>query len=395
VASTAERRACSERTYDRSVSESSPGGRARGGLAFRVGSVPVVMPWSGVLGVLIIAWLWSPSFAQRTAGGGSEIVVALVFAVLFYASILLHELGHAVVARYCGYPVEQIVLWVLGGYTSYRRDDESSWREGLIAAAGPITSLLLGGFCAVLGNSGIAGSDPRVLAVLSALAWSNTLLGVYNALPGLPLDGGAVLKSVVWAVTDSEHRGTVIAGWTGRVVAVAVFVLPLLPYLLTGQQPPLPLVVIGLLIAGYLFAGANDALRRSRLVSRLPTLSASQLARTAVPVAADLPLSEALRQVDAARAGGFVVVDPTGRPVAIGNEDAVRAVPLQRRPWVPASSVARSVAPGAWLGSGLVGRDLLAAMQDHPAADYLVVDEHHHIVGVLATADVERALTTA
>lgn len=377
------------------MSDTEPDRPSRGGLAFRIGSVPVLMPWSGVLGVLLIAWLWSPSFAQHVGGRGGEVTVALVFAVLFYVSILLHELGHAVVARYCGYPVQQIVLWVLGGYTSYRRDDDSSWREGLIAAAGPVTSLLLGGVCAVAGNSGVAGSDPRVLAVLSALAWSNTVLGIYNALPGLPLDGGAVLKSVVWAVTRSEHRGTVVAGWTGRVVAVAVFVLPLLPYLAAGQQPPLTLVVFGLLIAAYLFAGANDALRRSRLASRVPSLSAAQLARRAVPVARDLPLSETIRQVDEAGANSFVVVDLDGRPLAIGNEDAVRAVPLQRRPWVPASSVARSVQPGAWLRSGLAGHDLLAAMQDHPAAEYLVVDEQHHIVGILTTSDVERALTTA
>lgn len=369
------------------------GSGRRSGLSVRIAGIPVVMPWSGLLGVLLIAYLWTPSFAARGTARGQEIVVALVFAVLFYVSVLLHEAGHAAVARACGYPVQQIVLWVLGGYTSYHRHDDSSWREGLIAAAGPATSLLLGVACWAAGTAGLAG-DGTAAAVLAALAWSNTLLGVYNALPGLPLDGGAVLKSLVWGISGSEHRGTVVAGWAGRVVAVAVFVVPMLPFLLRGQQPPLTLVVFGGLIAAYLFAGANDALRRSTIGARVPALSVAALARPAVAVGQDVPLAEALRQVEAAQAGGFVVVDAQGRPVGIGHEDAVRAVPPERRPWVPTGSVARTADPAAWLPVELTGHALVAALQAHPASEYLVVDAERRIVGVLATADVERALTT-
>ncbi len=366
----------------------------RGGVSFRLGSLPVTMPWSGVLGVLLIAYLWSPTFAQRGEGRGAEVIVALVFAVLFYASVLGHELAHALAARACRYPVHGIVLWVLGGYTSYERPDDSSWREALIAAAGPAGSLLLGGLWAVLGGSGLLGDDPRLLAVLGALAWSNVLLGLYNALPGLPLDGGAVLKGIVWALTGSESRGTTVAGWTGRVVAVVAFVLPVLPYLLAGRQPPLLPVLLGLMIAGYLMVGANQALRRARVERRLPTLELDRLVRPVVPVARDLPLSEALRAVGDAHAGGFVIVDGAGVPTAVGHEEAVQAVPLQRRPWVPAASVARGLPPGSVLRSGLAGRALLSAMQAHPAAEYVVVDGAGRLSGVLVTADVERALTS-
>ena len=353
------------------------------------------MPWSGVLGVLLIAYLWAPSFDLADAGGSRQVITSLVFALLFYASILLHELGHAAVAKACGYPVHQIVLWVLGGFTSYERRDDSSWREAVIAAAGPATSLLLGGACAVAASSGVLGTDDAVLAVAAALAWSNTFLGIYNALPGLPLDGGAVLKGIVWALTRSERRGTLVAGWAGRVVAVLVFVGPLLPDLLAGRQPSLTLVVFGAMIGAYLFAGATAALRSSAITARVPTLSVAQLARRAVPVVKDLPLAEALRQVAAASAGAFVVVGTDGGAVAVGHEEAVRAVPEQRRPWVPASSVAKALDPGAVLSSSLSGEPLLAAMRAHPATEYLVVDDQRRIFGVLSTADVEAALTRA
>lgn len=377
------------------MSDTGSGAPARGGLALRLGSIPVLMPWSGVLGVLLVAYLWAPSFATGATTDTRQVVTSLVFAVLFYLSILLHELGHAAVAKACGYPVHQIVLWVLGGFTTYERRNDSSWREALIAGAGPVASLLIGAGCALAANTGLLGTDPTVLAVAAALAWSNTFLGIYNALPGLPLDGGAVLKGVVWGLTRSEHRGTLVAGWAGRVLAVLVFVGPMLPALLAGRQPSLTAVVFGAMIGAYLFAGATAALRSSAVTARVPRLSLAQLTRRAVLVARDLPLSETLRQVGAASAGGFVVVGADGRPVAVGHEDAVRAVPEQRRPWVPASSVARTLDPGAVLSASLGGQALLAAMREHPAAEYLVVDDQQQVVGVLSTSDVETALSHA
>lgn len=366
-----------------------------GGLSLRLGSIPVLMPWSGVLGVLLIAYLWAPTFDLSDGGASPQLVTSLIFAVLFYVSILLHELGHAALAKACGYPVHQIVLWVLGGFTTYERRDDSSWREGLIAAAGPATSLLLGGACWFVASTGALGTDGAVLAVAAALAWSNTFLGIYNALPGLPLDGGAVLKGIVWALTRSERRGTLVAGWAGRVVAVAVFVGPMLPDLLAGRQPSLTLVVFGALIGAYLFAGASAALRSAAITARVPNLSVAALTRPAVPVGRDVPLAETLRRVAEASAGAFVVVGTDGTPIAVGHEDAVRAVPEQRRPWVPSASVAKALDPAAVLSSSLSGEPLLAAMRAHPASEYLVVDDQHRIFGVLSTADVEAALTRA
>lgn len=375
------------------MSDNGSGLPTRGGIKFRLGSIPISMPWSGLLGVLLIAYLWTPNFSLDPEQG-PPIGTALVFAVLFYACVLLHELGHAAVAKAAGYPVHGIVLWVLGGYTSYERKTESSWREGLIAAAGPATSLLLGlGFS--LAETPLANGDTRVLAVVSALAWSNTVLGIYNALPGLPLDGGSVLKSIVWGISGNERRGTIVAAWSGRVVAVLAFAVPIGLILHAGYQPNVTAVIFGGLIAVYLFAGANQALKQSAAVARVPTLSVAELTRRTVQVARDLPVSEALRAVAEAQAGGFVVVDPAGNVIAVGQEDAVRAVPEARRPWVPVSSVSRALNPSATLLVTLTGRELLAAMQAYPAGEYLVIDEYRQIVGLLATSDVQNALSAA
>lgn len=368
------------------------GAPAGGGLSFRLGRIPVHMPWSSLLGIGIIAFLWMDWFTGGPIGRSEGLVLTVVFALLFYASVLGHELAHAWVAGAAGYPVHSITLWWLGGFTSYERRSTSAWREGLIAASGPLSSIAIG---IVAWGVYLASSDAdvRVQALAYALAWSNVLLGIYNALPGLPLDGGAVLKSIVWGITGREHTGTVVAAWGGRVVAVLVLVAFVVPSLLSGRTPDLAGIAFAAIISAFLWSGASQALRQARIGSRVPTLTARSLARRAVAVPHDLPLSEAVRRVAEAGAGGLVLTDAEGRIVAVSREAAVSAVPEERRPWVPVSSVSASVDPQAFLRADLAGEPLLVAMQAHPASEYLVVEDDGSLVGVLATADVERALT--
>ena len=244
---------------------------------------------------------------------GETALLAVVFAVLFYVAILGHELAHAWVARLCGFPVHSITLWALGGFTAYERRTPSPLREGIIAASGPVSSVLIGIACKWLADAD-AITDIRVATVLWALGVSNVFLGIFNALPGLPLDGGAVVKSVVWAVTRDEERGTIVAAWAGRVVAVLVFAALVWPDLSNGRAPDIASVVFGGMISAYLYSGASQSLRSAQVSRRVPGITARTLARRAVAVAADLPLAEALRQAGAASATGIVVVDAAGRP---------------------------------------------------------------------------------
>ena len=129
----------------------------------------------------------------------------------------------------------------------------------------------------------------------------------------------------------------------------------------------------------------------ARLRSRIPQLVARDLARRTLAVPGDLPLSEAVRRAQEARAGGILTTTTDGRTTGLVSEAALLATPEDRRPWVPTSSVARTLEEGLRLSVGLRGEDLVRALTRTPAAEYLLVEEDGSVYGVLVTADVDRA----
>lgn len=347
---------------------------------------------------LLIMLVFAPAVQDRLPELGAwAYVVTACFAVLLIGSVLLHELAHSIVATRFGLPVRRIVLQLLGGASELEREPETPWREFAVAVVGPLLSLVLGGLAAVAGAAIYPDvGEPSVLSLLViAFAGANIIVGLFNLLPGLPLDGGRALRAVVWGISGSPRTGTIAAGWGGRVVAALVLFLPYIYAGATGHQPDLVNVVWTALIAAFIWMAATAALQQQRLRDRMPLLQVRTLTRRAIPVAADLPVSEALRQARDAGARGLVVVDSGGSATGIVNESSVTALPEHRRPWVTVATVARSIEPGLILTADLAGEDLVRRMQRTPASEYLVVENGGDIYGVLATADVERAFATA
>ncbi len=231
-----------------------------------------------------------------------------------------------------------------------------------------------------------------VLLLLDALMLANILVGLFNLLPGLPLDGGIMLRSALWRITGRTSTATVAAGWVGRGLAVVVFFVPFAFDRITGRPTEMFTVIWGALLSGFIWVGASNAMRGAVLREKLPSLSARSLTRRAIPVPGDLPLGEALRQAHAAGAQGLVVVDTSGNPVGIVNEASVTATPEQRRPWVEVAALARRLEPGLTVLADLNGEPLLRRLEETPATEYLVVEPNGDIVGILATADVTRAV---
>lgn len=370
--------------------EASPrGGGVRLG---RVAGIDVNVTNSWFLIVGLLALLIAPSIQDVAPGLGNWAYLAgAALAVLLYVSVLLHEISHALAARAFKMPVRSINLHFLGGATEIEGEAATPWREFVIAVVGPITSLLIGGFAWLLVDLFEKG---LLHFAVAALATANLIVGVLNLVPGLPLDGGRVLQSVVWGVTRRRTLGVIVAAWGGRLTAITAMLYPaLLPAF--GRSPDVIDYLFGFMIGAFLWAGATQALVLARLRSKLPGLQARKLARSAIGVPADLPVAEAVRRAQEAHAGSLVVVTPDGRPAGIVNEAAVRSTPSERQPWLSCGDLARRVDDGLLLNADLAGEALLRAMNRTPATEYLVTEADGSIYGVLVATDVDAAFKAA
>jgi Zn-dependent protease len=359
---------------------------------FQVGTIagsPVLISSSWFLIAGLIAVITAPAVEKAEPGlGDLKYVGGLALAVLLYLSVLAHEASHALMARRYELPVSHITLQFFGGMTSIDGEPESPRQEFWISVVGPLSSLAVS-LVAFLGYLVI--SDGLIGLALSGLALTNLFVGILNLVPGLPLDGGRVLKAVVWGVTGDTHRGTIVAAWGGRVVALLAIGWPFLLARVLGGPPKAFDFVFAGVISMFLWSGASAALASARVRSRLPHLVARDLARRTLTVPSDLPLAEAVRRAQEAEAGSIVTVTAGGTPVGVVNEAALLSVPMERRAWVPTSSVARSIEAGLQLPAGIGGEDLIRAISAQPAGEYLLVDFDGSIFGVLSTADVDRA----
>jgi Zn-dependent protease/CBS domain-containing protein len=364
--------------------EEQPEKRGQAGIVIaRPFGIPVyVSPyWFIIAAVFIVIYANDLSY---TLHGSTRFVVAAAFVVLLYLSVLVHELSHSLVARGYGLPVRRILLYPLGGVSEIEKEPQTPAREFLVSAAGPALSLLLGaagwGLTKVV-DTGITGSLVR------QLMFANIIVGIFNLLPGLPLDGGRMLRAVVWKLTKRPATATIVAAWAGRALAIALLVVPFYSGRLSGGDMVSTLWVA--VIAAFMWIGAGQSIRATKFRERLPELQARRLARRAISVSASTPLAEAIRQADASRARAVVVVDHDNKPIAIVNEAAVMATPPQRRPWIDAGSMARSIEPSLVLPADLSGMALLEAIKRAPASEYLLVEPSGQVYGVLAAKDLD------
>jgi Zn-dependent protease len=197
---------------------------------------------------------------------------ATVTAVLFFAALLLHELAHSLVALREGLPVRSITLFALGGVSQIEHEAMTPGGEFWMAIAGPITSFAVGGICLAaahgVGWSANAFAPSPAAAVLGWLGYINVALGVFNMIPGFPLDGGRVLRSIVWRATGNADRATRIAARAGQAVAVLFMLWGLLQFLTGANFGGLWIAFIG----WFLLDAATASLAQAEIVEELRDL---------------------------------------------------------------------------------------------------------------------------
>jgi Zn-dependent protease/CBS domain-containing protein len=354
-----------------------------------IGGVPVVMQSSWIFVAVLLAVVLAPQIEQVQPGLGAwKYVAGLAYAVLLYLTVLLHEMSHALMARRYGLPVRWISLSFLGGMTAIDGDARTPGQEFKIAVVGPLTSIGVG-VVALLLTKVLPGG--LIGMAVDGVAFANLVIGGLNLVPGLPLDGGRVLRAAIWKGSHNPHRATLVAAYAGRVVAVLVLLWPVGLGMVTGNQPSIIDYLVAVIIAAFLWSGASASIVSVKIRRRLPALKARPLARRVIAVPDDLSVAEAVRRAQEASAGAIVVHSADERVVGVVNESALLATPVERRPWQPVSAIARTVEEGLVLPADIFGEDLVKAITRTPAEEYLLVEEDGSIFGVLSTADVDRA----
>ncbi len=364
-----------------------PASSAAGGfLVGRVGGAPVRIGYSWLVLALVVVVAVAPNVkAVRPDLGSGAYAVGLAVALVLLVAVLAHEFAHALVARAFGAHVVAIVADLFGGHTSFDGRALGPGRSALVAFAGPLANGLLGGLF-YLFTSGMQSGVP--LYLLDRFALVNVFLAAFNLLPGLPLDGGQLVESAVWAVTRNRYKGTVIAAWCGRVLTVLVVlwwvVLPL------AQGGGLSSTLVwSLLIASFLWRGASAALTRGQALGRLDAVSLGQLL-VVLPVLRDTdPVGMAARQSP----GGAIVVSPAGIPVGLVLPDGIGQVPPERREATPVGAVLLRQ-PETWVIEA-TSDDALPVVQELAARNLpvAVVRREGHLLGLIQTADVQRVLS--
>lgn len=352
------------------------------GLRFNVAGFPVSLPLGGIVGVLLIAYLWAPNFSTP---GRSGLLMAAVFAVLLYVCVLIHELAHAWAARGYGYPVHGITLWLLGGYTVYERRDSRPGPELVISLTGPLSTLVLAGLCWV----GAQVTTGQTGALLGALAWTNLLLGVLNLLPGAPLDGGGIVKAAAWRLSGSESTGAKAAGYAGMVIAGLLALFTIWAFLNGGA-----FLLLTLLLAGFIGFGAYQSVRNAdarqawqNVGERIP-----HLIRPVLAVSDRETLQAALDRWDRARQVSLVTVDDHGRMLAALAIAAADAVPIERRAEVLIGPFTSIIPAEQRVVLGDDPMDLVRALSDSGLSAVFVTDDRMRPLGVLLATDVNAAL---
>lgn len=297
----------------------------------RIGSTDVLVRPSLLMMAVVLVIVFAPQF--NSFGYANGYVVAGVFVLALYISILLHEFAHLFVARRYKMVVPAIELHLMGGETQIEGRSSTATQEFLTSSVGPLVSLIIG----IAALVAATGTNPWFATILWPLGFINIIVAVFNVLPSPPLDGGRMVKAVAWGLSRSELIGVRVAGLCGRVTAVVIAVGgPLLIGFGFSDPFDVARIALVLFVAWYLWESSSKSLIHGVRAARTATLDAASLYDPAVP--------------------------PAGAAV---------------------------------ISIKLKGRDLLIAMAENPAEVYALMDDEGRIIGSLHAGDVDRAYREA
>lgn len=358
----------------------------------RIAGIDIGFNWT----VLVIAWLICFSVSTQTLpettpgySSGAYWGAGVVVSVLFFVSLLVHELAHSLLAQRAGVRVRDITLWMLGGVSRFENEADDAGIELRVAVVGPLSSLALAvGFGVLTSAFSLAGLPELVIAVPALLSGLNLILGLFNLLPAYPMDGGRVLRAALWKRHGDRLRATQTAAAAGRIAGWGFIVLGLVTVAGGAGFSGVWLVFIG----GFLLFAST--VERAGVESR-ELLAGVQVAGVMTPdpvtVPPDLTVADLIdRYVLASRVSAYpVVVD--GRPSGLVTLSEVRGVAADARASTTVDRIARPVTEVPTPAPTDRLLDVLPELVASPSGRALVLEDGR-LVGIVSHTDVTRAM---
>ena len=341
--------------------------------------------WFLVLG--LVTWSYGEGLAAQFPylPGASPFLLGLVTALLLFSSVLAHELGHSFVAIKQGIKVDSITLFIFGGLASLEKESDTPAAAFWVAIAGPAVSLVLFGILTTLGFA--AHLTGPVAAITAVLAGINLSLGLFNLIPGLPLDGGNILKAIVWKVTGNQYKGVKIASIVGQGFGWVAIASGLLPIVLNGSFDN----VWNLLIGSFLLQNAGKSAQYARVQERLTGLTVADAVTPNSPmIHEDITLREFVdqRTLTGSNWQKFLVTNESGHLVGELALDALKDVRSDRWAHTAVSEIMQSIEPSTIIISD---RPLLQAIEQLESKKVTTLSVTNHdgvLLGLLEKASV-------
>lgn len=377
----------------------------------RIFGIRIYIDWSWLFIFLLVTWSLAGGLFPRIHpewGLALDLGMGILASILFFGSVLAHELAHSLVARARGLPVRRITLFIFGGVSNIEREPSSPGTEFLVSIVGPLMSLILGAIFLMLGRANIGNitaitADPtRLLASLdpitTLLMWLgpvNIILGIFNLIPGFPLDGGRVLRSILWAATGNLRRATRWATTVAHLIAwlfilggIAMAFGLSIPFFGTGLVSGLWLAFIG----WFLNNAASQSYQQVVVEDMLEGVRVGRLMKSSIPtVTPNMPVSDLVyNYVMGTDDQAFPVLQNDRLAGLVCLED-IRKVP--RTNW-DATSVAQIMTPVEKLDVVSPQEDASEALQKLTQRDVrqMPVVQDGRLVGVLRRRDILRWL---
>ncbi|MBD2776500.1 site-2 protease family protein [Iningainema tapete] len=339
--------------------------------------------WFLVLG--LVTWSYGSGLAAQfpILSGGLPLLLGLMTALLLFSSVVAHELGHSFVAIRQGIDVKSITLFIFGGLASLERESKTPAEAFWVAIAGPLVSLVLFTIFTAIGFATMA-SGP-IGAIISVLASVNLALALFNLIPGLPLDGGNILKAIVWKVTGNPYKGVVFASRVGQIFGWVAIASGLIPLLLFGSFANF----WNLLVGFFLLQNAGGAAQFARVQEKLTGLTAADAVTQDSPIVfAHLTLREFADQriLNWQNWRRFLVTEDNGQLVGAISVDDLRMIPTTQWTETQVKDIMRPIENTSTVQSDRPLLEAVQLLEQRKLSALTVIRDNGVLVGILEKA---------